>query len=373
MVAAEWSNATFIFYIFIIFFCVLLTRTFGTRCFSVQVVGASRHIPIGLSCVAILLITIKGISLTGTDVKIGAGYWLDFMSADTFHGFRDYAIEPLYILLNVVVKNTFNSYCVFLMLVAVITVIPPVYLIWKYRDKANVSQAVFVYLCLFYFNSFSAIRQYMAVSISFFVFDALYEKKNIKSLLLIFAAAFMHRSVLILVIPYIYMTFNKIKKRHLIMGIVVMLVSSALLRNDVYAKFAASERYYVYKATESISFGLEQFVYYIPLFILYHYGKAKKQDNNFDRLSFAYLCMGFLFGLMGYVITIFGRMQAIMLPLIIIAPYYFRSSYKWVKDSKMLFDMALYVYCSARFYIWISQYYLGETLMPYTTIWGLSI
>ena len=83
--------------------------------------------------------------------------------------------------------------------------------------------------------------------------------------------------------------------------------------------------------------------------------------------------MGASFGMLSYVISIFGRFQTVMLPLVVILPYYMKNIGVGDKERKAVNTGIFAFYCIARFYIYIFQYYIVEGLMPYTNIWGWHI
>ena len=131
-----------------------------------------------------------------------------------------------------------------------------------------------------------------------------------------------------------------------------------------------TERYYIYGAMDSVHIGLEQIVYYSPLFVVYFLTKKYDINRTFSKASFSYLATGFCYGMVGYIIPIFGRVQAIFLPIVIIVPYYIRLFNIKHPKYKRLINTLVLIYCIARFVIYITQYYVLEDLMPYTTFGG---
>lgn len=365
----EWSYTTFVFYLLIILICPIIVHLNKEKCIIFRIGNSKKRVPIGLMLSGAILIFIKGFGTAGYDIR--NGYYLNFLTASSLDGIRDQNLEFLFKLLYVFTKHTFNEYWFFLLVISVITVVPVLVIIWKYREKASMPLAMLVYLCLFYFNSFSAVRNYMAASIGLLVFDALYEKKKVKSLILIVIATMVHSTMVALLIPYICVFFKIIKKKYLIIG--GGIIGFALLyvsREALIAQFSSIDRYSIYTGSVKVEFGFEQIVYYLPLFLLFLYRKKRYKDIGMDTLTLCYLVEGFAFGMLGYVISIFARFQTIMLPLLIIAPYYLRG----VRiGKKNILKILLIIYCVARFYIYMSQYYEIEGLMPYTNIFGWTI
>lgn len=367
----EWSNITFIYYLAIIVICPLVLKLYKEYYFTLYLCGKRIRIPVGMFLVGGILIFVKGFSTTGHDVR--NGYYLDFLSANSLTTIRDRNIEVLYKIINVVIKNLFGQYWVLLLSVSLITIVPVLVIIWKYRNYIDISLAILCYLCLFYFNGFSAIRNYMAASISLLVFDALYEEKRKKSLILIIVAMLLHRTMIVLMVPFVCVFCKNIKKVYMAIGGISGICLIYIFRNSIINYFTQYDRYSVYASSGNVKFGIEQIVYYMPLFLLLYIGVKKYKNSKFDRLSFCYLVMGASFGMLSYVISIFGRFQTVMLPLVVILPYYMKNTGVGDKERKAVNTGIFAFYCIARFYIYISQYYIVEGLMPYTNIWGWHI
>lgn len=364
-----WSNKTFAFYLLIIIGCTFISYIFKNRCITISTVRSKKiKIPIGLTFVGIILLSIKGFGTTGRDLR--SGYYLNFLSASSYSNIMDKNLEFLFKSLNIFIYNLWCEYWAFIFVVSIITVWPVLWIIWKHREKISIPIAVLLYTSLFYFNSFSALRNYAAASLSLLAFDAMYERKRFRSLIWIIIAILFHNTMFALLILYIGAFFKSIKRKHILIGATLAITGVYLGRNYIWKYFASSARYYVYQSSNSTHIGLEQFIYYIPLFILFYFGRKRQQDKQYAIMSFTYLTVGLSFGLLGYVIPIFGRFQTIMLPLVSIVPCYYQNTKKCFKNNRWILTIITIVYCLARFYIYISQYYNLEDLMPYTNIWA---
>ncbi|MBQ6519022.1 MAG: EpsG family protein [Anaerolineaceae bacterium] len=367
-ITVEWSQQTFLFYLSIILVCYLLTVYLKKRNISW---GGGLKMPAGLFVVALILLFVKGFSTTGRDLRVG--YAANFESATSIQRYRDPTIEFGFMLLQIITKVLTDRYEVFIFVVGLITVLPVIYMINKYKNKIDVPAAVLLFLCVYFFNGFSSLRQYMAVSISLLAFDAIAEKRTMKALFWISAASLFHVTCLVLMIPYFFMLFRRMSKKMIAFSAAVMFVVFYFGRSSFIALVVGSnERYKNYTMSESVQFGMEVFIYFIPLFVLLFVCRRLDHDKYFSKLTYVYLVLGFLFGMMKYILSIFGRFQPVFMPgVIICVPYYVRL-YKehHRKNRRFLLNVVTVLYGLARFIIWITQYYILEDLMPYTNIFG---
>ncbi len=370
-IIVEWSTRTFLYYLAIILGSYLIAYGFKNKNIRWGY-GKEKKYPVGLLIVAIILLAVKCFNTTGRDLR--RGYYSNFLSATSMAAYRDQTVEPGFRLLMVAVRVLTNNYAVFLFIVGLLTVIPVVHFIHKYRDKIDVPIAVLMYTSLYYINSFSACRQYLAVSISLFVFDAIIEKKPYRALAWIVVASTVHVTCLILVIPYMLCFAKMLSKKLIVISALVCIAAFYFGRNSISAFLGGMERYDIYSVNQQVRFGFEQIVYYAPLFLLIYLCRKRIEDKGFFKISFIYLTTGFTFGMLSYILPIFGRMQAVFIPIVLIIPYYIKSYKLHCRRSKrQVTSVVVLFYCIARFVIWIVQYYSLEDLMPYSNVFGMII
>lgn len=366
-VKIDWSIRTLILYLLIIVGCYGSVNILKNKVLIINTYR-KKKVTFGFLFAAIVLIFFKGFGTTGRDLR--AGYYNNFLSAISLSKFYDYTVEFGYRLLNVIIRNFTIKYSVFIFVIGLLTVLPVIYMIWKYREKIDVSAALLFYTSIFYFPGFSILRAYLASSMSLIAFNAMVEKKIGKAFIWLCIAISIHRSMVFLMVPFFFIVFDKINKKMIVCCLILFFAFVLIGRGILANYFANSERYSLYSIESVMDIGMEQFIYYIPLFILLYLGKDGESNPVFFRVSFCYLTSGFTFGLLGYVIPIIGRVQYAFLSFVIILPYYIRlikirySKYKYLLDSMVAF------YCIARFLIYIVQYYNLDDLMPYTNIWG---
>ncbi|MDN0056496.1 EpsG family protein [Collinsella ihumii] len=323
-----------------------------------------------------LLIVFKGFCVSTTDVK--AGYYLNFMSATSFESFRDYTLEPLYQALNVAVRNITPDYGVFLMVVAVITIAPVGFVIWKCRSRINVPFAVLGYSLVYLVTGMSAIRQAIAVSFVLLgVYHWVFGKKHLAVLWSVVALGF-HTSALVALLLYVLLFFHE----HIKMQVIISVATVAVViagRAVVETLFVG--RYGAYSAFDDVSFGIAVVLKYLPLaalilFVLENDAEKRVELHNGSSsllgLCTAVLLFSVVVCMLGYVISIFGRAESYSAPLVIVLAYlvrrceerrYFRLPVKFLLALYFLFRLTIYM----------NDFYLAEGIMPYVTSFGLRI
>ena len=333
----DWYKSTFIFYLSIILGCYLITvLAKRKRILFARNLGIYTYVWSFL--VTIILLFVKGFGTTGRDLR--SVYFIS------------------------------NKYWFFVFIVSLLTVYPVIKVINKYSNKLDIPVAILMYTSIFFVNGFSPLRMALAATLALYAFDAMVENKPLKALCWIIIGSCFHITVLILIIPYFFSMAKNFDRKMIILSLIIFFIAVYFGRNNITLFMSESERYYLYSNFEHIHIGLEQFVYYIPLFLLFFYGQKNDNDRQFARVSFSYIAMGLFCGLLGYIISIFGRLQALFLPLVIIIPYYCKLYKERFPKKKKLLNFLVLFYCIARFVIYITQYYNLEDLMPYTNIFG---
>lgn len=333
-----------------------------------------RKLPIALAMT--LLIIFKGSCISTTDVK--TGYYLDFISATSFESFRDKTLEPLYQILNVAVRSITSDYEVFLMVVAVVTVAPVGFVIWKCRSQINVPFAVMGYSLIFLVTGMSAIRQFVAVS--FVLLGAYYwllGRRRLSVLWLVIALGF-HTSALVALLLYALLFFHDHVRTQIAISVATV-VACIVGRSLIMTLFVG--RYESYSAYDNISFGVAVILKYLPLaalvlFILQNDSKRRiaicTRSYSILGMCSSVLLFSVVICLLGYVISIFGRAESYSVPLVIVLAYLVRRC-----EERRFFRLPvkylLALYFLFRFTVYMNDFYLLEGLMPYIASSGIIV
>lgn len=368
--SATWSNITFIFYIGVILVCYFAALN-GQSKGSVQLVLGERGIPLWQVVVSLVFGFVKCFGLTGRDLR--AGYYLNFISATSMSEYRDQSIEVGYRLMNVVVRQFTSEYEVFVFVVGVLSLYPVIHLWKKYQDVIDLPTSVLMYGSIFFVQSFSPIRLTIAASIALFAFDGMVERRPWKALMWIFIAVTIHFSALILIIPYTFVFFRMFNRRLVMVGLLAIFLVGYSGRGSLISMMSGSERYYIYGVSQTVDIGMEQFIYYIPLFLILYLGRKYVEDRHIQMIAFSMVGVAFVFGLLSYIVPIFGRFRDIFVPLVFVVPFYIKRIKEENPRVGRWLSILMLVYCLVRFYIFISQYYNMEDLMPYVNIFGWEV
>lgn len=370
-VTVEWSPKTFMFYLMVILGCYIIPILLNKKNIRWKN-GKSGKYPLGIAIVSLLLVVVKCFNTTGRDLR--SGYIHNFESATSMADYYDKTVEPGFRLLMVLVNKATGSYAVFLFVVGLLTVLPVIHFIHKYEEKIDVPTAFLLYSSIYFINGFSAYRQYMAVSLSLFVLDAILEERQYKALVWIAVSGMIHVSCLVLIIPYLLSFAKVLSKKMIAISALVFFVIFFIGRGSVASMLGGYERYSIYLVSQEIDFGLEQIIYYAPIFLLLYLSRKKIADEGISRVAYIYIITGFMFGMISYILPIFGRMQSVFMPIIILVPYYIRRYKEKCKINKRIVtNIIVFCYSVARFVVWIVQYYNLEDVMPYTNLFGIVI
>lgn len=139
-------------------------------------------------------------------------------------------VEIGYGLLEYIVSRKF-PFQVFLMIAAIISIVPIAVAIYRYSE--NIFLSLFLYIAFGYFSfAMNGIRQAIAIGICFCAFLASREKKFIKFIILIAIATLFHKSAL-LFIPVYWLEKIPLNKKTIIIY-VSALAGSFVFRNPLY-------------------------------------------------------------------------------------------------------------------------------------------
>lgn len=358
-----WSDSTFIFYLCIIITCFTISLLFERIIIKFD---EKEFKNLDIYLITIILIFVKGFLQCGRDLI--NGYYNNFISATSLENIRDDSLEIGYKFLNIIVNNIFHEYWVFVLIVAIITILPVMIFIAKYRDYISVPYAVLFYVAIYFFPSFSVLRIYLASSIGILIFILLLKKKLFLAFLGIIIASCFHTSMLFLFIPFFLLVFKFLSRKDIICILIAIFGIVYVERNTLVTLFTG--RYEGYDSFSMATIGFQQFAYYLPLIALFFYVKKYFDDYWHEKVCFLYLSVGFTFGLLGYVISIFGRAQAVFLPIVFIVAHLVKIIEEKDCMYKRIIKFALVLYCILRFLIYIGEYYNIDDIMPYVNFFG---
>ncbi len=361
----EWSVETLIFYslvVFSVYFCATNLKDVALKFKEKKVV-----IPLGIISASAILICVKGFSVCGRDLV--SGYYRNFLTAESLDTIADQTTEIGYRILNVLVYRFSTNYQVFIFIVALLTILPLAFIANKYKHKVDIGIMFFLYATFFFFPGFSALRSCLAASFGFLAIVFVYEKKVFKALFWFVIAISIHISVLALVLPIVlFVFFRRFDRKIIFIGLILLFVMVFLTRDTWSSIFVG--RYQNYSVFEDIRIGYEEFLYYLPFFILVYNMKKSEPKGDFLRFSLIYLLSGLFFGVLGYIVLIFGRIQEVFIAVVLICGYYCKKSEDMDYYFSKIIKLFVVFYGYARFFYFIVMNYDQIDIMPYVNIFG---
>ena len=371
----SWVQSTFIFYIGLIFVCYFLSTAFVSVKFKIN---TWRLENVSVIFPLLILLCVKGFALCGVDLI--DGYKYNFESAASMKAFRDQSVEIGFKLINVAVRQFTSNYAIFVFIIAVLTIFPVFYVLRKYRNSINIPVAILMYGAVFFLPGISLVRIYLASAICMFAFDALFEKKYLKAVVVVFVASAIHITAIVMLVPCLFFVFKV--NRKLFVAILLLAIAVLYVGRGTISSFL-SGRYVVYSVSNEVSLGTEWIWFYLPMILFYFYiikilrktssEHIASESIELFKFSSIWIFIGIFFSLAQYAVNIFGRLVAYTLPLV----FFVASGLNILKLSnrkKYNFVLLLTVgYIVLRFVIYITGYYMTDGIMPYINCFGWEI
>lgn len=220
--------------IFGILYPISLKKNKLGNAFDFKIIGG-RTIYALLASLALILF----VGLRSTEVGIDTAMYKQIFDWTTeyssiYEGYTSWksgGVEPLFYFITYYFAKFFN-FQTYLIALAVISISPVIYVIWKY--SRNMCYSIFLYIAFGYLSfALSGLRQAAAIGICMLAFDAMIEKRGKKYVILIILAILFHRSA-VLFIPVWWL--NKIKKgRYAFLVFWVSLLSIFALRYSLFS------------------------------------------------------------------------------------------------------------------------------------------
>lgn len=189
----------------------------------------------------------------------------------------------------VILSNKIGFYQLFFILTSFLIYIPIGYTIKKNSLDTKLSTLIFICVPLFYFNSLSIIRQFVAVALIFYSFNFIKKKQFFNFLISVFIAFFFHKSAIIgLPIYFIYQNSHLIKRKMILIIYIAGFFSSKIigfLTSYFFSQYAGYVEGRIAGEGGNLLLKLFQVIGLLLLIILYQ-KKETKKDFNFYIISF---------------------------------------------------------------------------------------
>lgn len=317
------------------------------------------------------LILFKGLCVSGVDVSIGGGYYLNFQSAESISNFRDKSIEFGFQLFTVCIRFFTDSYGIYLLVVATVTVLPVMYVLWKIRDKINLSFGVMGFSLMFVVTGMSAMRQSMAVGLCLLAVYYFFVRRFKPFVVVLALATSIHVSSLCIILLIL---LALVQKRRIVQFAVAFLVLGLCVIGQMKFELLFTGRYAGYSVGDTSGSGVAALLKYAPIALLLLMvqnrvvkirQKKSLGQTNFD-MCWTVVVFSVCTGLVGYIVSILGRIESFSVPIIIVIAFLVRQC-EQERYFRIPVKILLFGYFCFRFLLYMNDVYNVEGLMPYLT------
>ncbi len=262
------------------------------------------------------------------------------------------------------ISNRFNAPNLFFFINSFITIFLISDTIKKFSINKNISLFIFISFPLFFLNSFSVIRFFTALALTFYGVRFIINKKFLFYLITVLIASFIHKSAFF-ALPLYFLQFFKFKNIYLF----IILVSANILReifNNLISVYIP--QYIGYTESTLVQEGTKAIWLFIFFGLIGMYFKNKYfKDNKLHDLYFNIYIYGLLFymlflkqGTLGHRLSLYGTIY-----LILLLPMYINI----IKNVKIK-SIAIFFLYSILITSFLFSLHLGSnTYIPYKTIW----
>lgn len=244
------------------------------------------------------------------------------------------------------IANLFDSEKVFFGLTIICIFLPIVFALLKDWNDIPVELAAFVFLTTEFPTNLNIIKQGIAISLIFWGFKYIYDKKYIKYLLVIFVAFIFHQTAIIAV-P-LYFLWNKHKKVSILRKIISLIICVLVIffMNTILEQIGGYWSSYIDSEGTSNQLFFLNLIWLVVF--LFFYKPLVKLDKRNDLLIFIYL-IGVVFTAIGFW-SVFGKrianyftiVQIILIPQLTYVAN--EKSKKIVRIGIILYAVALFIY-----------------------------
>jgi transmembrane protein EpsG len=282
-----------------------------------------------------------------------------------------FGIEPGFLFLNRLIRFFTDDSRYFFAIISFLTTLFIFLGILKFKGIMNIPFSILFYSTIFYFQSYSLIRAYLASAILLYGFYFLVTKRYTIFSIIFLITCTIHYSTLLLV-PALVGLF--LYKRGGLVFYLYLFIFFLIMYNsiDSLVIFNFTERYdnYIENIDKSARVGFAQFFLYTP--VLWIIRRAKRNlsiSTNLLLIAEVFVWFSLVYGIMGYWIPTIGRVNYLVtFPFIIFIPVYlnyirFHKYYFWVY-SFFIF------YITVRLYDYFTTLAYADGINNYITIFN---
>lgn len=364
MDSPHWDIPTLSLYLFIIFSTYFIS--FFIIKFRFSPYGNQINY-VSLFSIFLLFWIFSAIRIIGTDYPVYEEIFNASNSVDRY----DYGIEPGFLWANRFVRFFTSDSRVFFATVSFTTILLVFLALIRYKTILNLPFSIFVYSTLYYFQSYSLVRIYLASAILLFSYDFLITKRYFIFFFLFLISSSIHYSTLLLLLPIFGLFLYEIRKSFFYIYLFTLSFFLYVFLDHL-AIFNIFDRYsgYIEDINSSSKFGIGQIFFNGPILAMLIV--ARKDRTVSDRfidvtIVFTWFCL--LFGTLGYWIPTIARVNyLITFPFILFVPIFLKSiRNKWKLILVYSFG---FFYLSTRLYIYFAGLAFSDGIDIYYTIFN---
>lgn len=268
----------------------------------------------------LILLIFLGFSKIGTDYD---SYNYIFEKSITTSYWKRTRIEKGYLLFNAIIRFFTNNFYVFHFIWAFCMLYLIYSTIYKYKEYINPCWAILAYTTIFMFQSMNLIRMYLAIAIIFWGIRFIINNKPFKYFLVILMAFLIHRSAIIMTIPFVFWICFKNKGKYFFKAILIFLVFFGII---IFRKYIFNGNFLKYEYTyrEEASIGSIWIIYYFPIYYLFMIYKKKHlaSQDLFLNILFLFLCSATCLWILSYFVDAIGRANYYFTYVFMVMPSY---------------------------------------------------
>lgn len=327
----------------------------------------------------IVLLTIIGLLIpilisglryyVGTDYESYVGIYNKYFNY-SFINFFESKTEFLFLII-VKIASLFNNFQVMFFIIAFFTVIITYKAIFNYKEKFSLGFMFFIYLFMYFTNSFNWIRQALAIAIVLYSYKFIFEKNWKKFTLAIIIASLFHVSAL-LFWPFYFVFDKENNKRKKYIRILYIIITIIIVLNyekavNMLSSISIFEDYAGY-TKELNAANREAILNFVVLIVILMFRKMLiKYDKRNEIFIFFYIISTIL-TFIGY-ITPYAKRIAVYFG---ISGIFILSSFPQIaktKEQKILIYFLVACYVIGYFVMLVYILKQGN-MLPYQTIIG---
>lgn len=330
-----------------------------------------RHSYIWMNLCGILMAFVLGLRgiMVGKDT---VRYYESFVHALDRNAFSDSTIEQGWRIINKVLRYFIQSPEFFIFIISATTVFFILNKIWKCRNSINIFVALLFYVGIYYFQALNLMRMYFAMSILFFFFNYLLEKRYMRYVVIVLLTSLIHLSslVMLMVVGLLYL-YQRSKSQAIIVYALAM--ASAIPLSLVFGDYIVIARYTDYASNNESSrqVGIMLLFDYLPCFVMIYYAIKNKLSNQWTDLLVVFTLVAFLMRFWSYFITAAGRLSAHFAILyVILIPYFVNHIRLYHRRVYPITLLLLVIFAAIRIHFYFVGYLATDGIMPYNFIWN---